>query len=91
LINKFGDKRVKNKRKVWSLKYVAGNSEADKATDSIARELGISEITARLIYNRGYTSVDAASAFIDGDADYFHDPYMLKDMDKAVERITRAV
>jgi single-stranded-DNA-specific exonuclease len=91
LINKFGDKRVKNKRKVWSLKYVAGNSEADKVTDSIACELGISEITARLIYNRGYTSVDAASAFIDGDADYFHDPYMLKDMDKAVERITRAV
>lgn len=49
-------------------------------------------ITAQLFYNRGIESPDAAERFIS--PSYIrdsHDPYLMADMDKAVERILRAI
>ena len=41
------------KKKVWSLRYTPGNREADDAVRAIAAEQGVSEVAAKLIYNRG--------------------------------------
>ncbi len=80
-----------DKKKVWSLRYTPGNCEVDAAVDSIAALLGISKVTARLIYNRGHRNALVAKDFLSTALDVFHDPYVMKDMDRAVDRIEKAL
>ncbi len=54
-------------------------------------ELGISEVTAGLLVNRGITGPEDARAFLNPSLEQLHDPFLLHDMDKAVERIKQAV
>ncbi|HEU6446686.1 MAG TPA: single-stranded-DNA-specific exonuclease RecJ [Gaiellaceae bacterium] len=56
----------------------------------LARELGISETTARVLARRGYGDPATARAFLAG-ADPGHDPRLLGDMDAACERIRAAI
>ena len=80
-----------NKRKtVWSSKYHF-TDENQKIISEIAKYNNISEICASLLYNRGYNSADEVSKFLNfGDA-VMYSPLLLKDVDKAVERIHRAI
>ena len=79
------------KKKVWSLRYTPGNSEADDTVRAIAADQGVSEVAAKLIYNRGYSEKSSASAFLTPSTESLHDPYLMIDMDKAVERIAKAL
>ena len=54
-------------------------------------ELGISEVTAGLLVNRGITDPDKARAFLKPSLSHLHDPFLLKDMEKAAVRIRQAV
>ncbi|MFY9579758.1 MAG: single-stranded-DNA-specific exonuclease RecJ [Gaiellaceae bacterium] len=56
----------------------------------LARELGISEITASVLVRRGYGDPDEARAFLAGEQP-LHDPFLLGDMAVAVERIRAAI
>jgi len=56
----------------------------------LARELGVSEITAGVLVRRGYADPTAAAAFLAGEQPP-HDPFLLGDMAAAVERIRGAV
>ena len=80
-----------DKKKVWSLRYTPGNGEVDAGVNALARELGVSDVTAKLIYNRGLSSVGKAKAFLDASCYNVHDPYLMKDMDRAVARIEEAL
>lgn len=79
------------KKKVWSLRYTPGNSAADDTVAAIAREHGVSEMSAKLIYNRGYANIDSVKSFLEPMPDKLHDPYLMKDMDLAVKRIFEAL
>ncbi len=79
------------KKKVWSLRYTPGNREADDIVRAIACEQGVSEVSAKLIYNRGYADSSSVANFLDPTVIGLHDPYLMKDMDKAVERISAAI
>ena len=52
--------------------------------------LKIHPIIAQLLVNRGITDVEEARHFIQADESGLHDPFLLKDMDKAVARIKQA-
>jgi len=56
----------------------------------LARELGISETTARVLVRRGYDDTASARSFLAG-ADPGHDPRLLGDMELACERIRAAI
>src|SRR5437667_7511913 len=56
----------------------------------LARELGISELTASVLVRRGYSDPEDARAFLDG-APAPHDPFLLGDMGVACEAIRAAV
>ena len=56
----------------------------------LARELGISETTARVLARRGYDDADTARTFLAG-ADPGHDPRLLGDTDAACKRIRAAI
>src|ERR687887_860104 len=57
---------------------------------SLARELGLSEITASVLVRRGYGDPDEARAFLAGEQP-LQDPFQLGDMAPACERIRAAV
>lgn len=66
--------------------------ETDKAVcDRIVSECGLFPLTAKILYNRGLTEKEEINAFLDRDAMPLHDPFLLKDMDKAVARIDEAI
>ena len=79
------------RKKVWKEKYAFGEEDRDRAVREMASELGVSEWFAVLLYNRGYHTAEEAERFLKLEQDNFHDPYLLADMEKAVERIFLAV
>ncbi len=59
--------------------------------DALAAALSIPAALARVLVNRKILTEEAARAFLYGDVDKLHDPYLMKGMDKAVSRIGEAI
>ena len=57
----------------------------------LAKELNILPITAQLLINRGLVDYDRASSFLSPRLEDLHDPFLMKDMTRAVERIIKAI
>ncbi len=58
--------------------------------DWLRSELTIDPIIAQLLLNRGIEDVPEADQFLHADLQKVHDPFLLKDMDKALARISQA-
>lgn len=71
-------------------KWLIKEFDKERVID-ISKKLHISPITAIILYNRGIRETDAIRNFLNADYKCLHDPYLLKDMDKAVERINIAI
>ena len=52
---------------------------------------GLSPLCAALLSARGLEQPDQAALFLSSGPERFHDPFLLKDMDRAVERIRAAI
>lgn len=65
--------------------------EQQAAQDLLARELHIEPQTAHLLAVRGIRTADEARQFVRPSLDNLHDPFLMRDMDKAVKRLTQAV
>ena len=63
----------------------------DAHVDRLARELAITETTARLLCIRGVDDVDRARRFLNPSLGDLHDPFALADMGIAIDRILRAL
>jgi single-stranded-DNA-specific exonuclease len=57
----------------------------------LAGALGVSESLANLMAQRNISSADEAKSFFNPSLDYLHDPFLMKDMNIAVDRISTAV
>ena len=57
----------------------------------LARALGLSPVAARVLWARGYRTVEQASRFLEPSVADLSDPELLKDMAAAVERLRRAI
>ena len=57
----------------------------------LAGALGVSESLANLMVQRNISSADEAKSFFNPSLDYLHDPFLMKDMNIAVDRISTAV
>jgi single-stranded-DNA-specific exonuclease len=58
---------------------------------SLSGEVGVSLPVARLLLKRGYGKPSAARRFLNPQPVHLLDPYLMLDMDKAVERMGRAI
>lgn len=72
-------------KKLWNI-----NSTDSELSDELGSELGIKPITAQLMLNRGINTSDSARTYLEPDLANLHDPFLLKDMDKAVDRLVLA-
>ena len=57
----------------------------------LSKELHVDLIIAKLLLQRGIETYDEAKNFFRPNINDLHDPYLMKDMDKAVERIETAI
>ncbi|WP_066637842.1 single-stranded-DNA-specific exonuclease RecJ [Desulfolucanica intricata] len=74
------------KQKIWRIK------EPDPTMQLIiSKELGVSPLLAQLLINRGLTTVEQIRYYFDSDLSNLHDPFLLKDMREAVDRILQAI
>ena len=65
---------------------------ADSATvERLAAEVGIDRVLAELLVQRGVRTFEEARSFFRPSLDNLHDPFLMKDMDAAVERLRRAI
>ena len=71
----------------WIVKAPA---DAEKAA-RLATELGIDRVLADLLVQRGVETFEQARSFFRPRLEDLHDPFLMKDMDKAVERLHQAI
>ncbi len=64
--------------------------EAGQAAE-LARTLGVSAVTSRLLAIRGLTNPDEASRFLNPSLDQLLDPFLLTDVGKAADRLLAAI
>jgi single-stranded-DNA-specific exonuclease len=62
-----------------------------EAASTLANELKVSAITARLLAMRGLTNVDDASRFLNPSLDQLHDPMRLAGLECAADRLAAAI
>ncbi|HFR3410950.1 TPA: single-stranded-DNA-specific exonuclease RecJ [Streptococcus suis] len=66
-------------------------SFSDETFVKLAKKEGLDPIAAKLLYERGIQTAEDLQKFLQPSLEDLHDPYLLHDMDKAVERIRRAI
>jgi single-stranded-DNA-specific exonuclease len=74
-----------NKR--WTVRENADHEVVKK----LAAELNIDTVLSTLLVNRGIATFDEARYFFRPDILHLHDPFLMKDMEKALERIDDAI
>ena len=63
----------------------------DEVVNRLAGELRINKILVNLLVQRGITTYDEAKKFFRPSLEDLHDPFLMRDMDKAIERIGEAL
>lgn len=72
--------------KVWRISESTGSK-----ADLLAKQLGVSTLLGQLLLNRGISEQATAEAFLTPDLGQLHDPFLFKDMRRAVERLRQAI
>ena len=73
-------------RKKWEYRELD-----DVKIEEISSKFGISKLLATVLLNRGIIDEDEISVFLNPTRNDFHDPYLMPDMNLAVDRIIKAI
>ena len=71
----------------WELSEASDTGKVDR----LVAEVGIDKVLAELLVKRGVETFEQARAFFRPSLDGLHDPFLMKDMDAAVERLHTAI
>jgi single-stranded-DNA-specific exonuclease len=74
-------------QKIWKLKAKPDEQKVFK----LSKELGVSKAICSLLVSRGIDSFEKAKTFFRPQLSMLHDPFLMKDMDKAAKRVIAAV
>jgi len=72
------------------MKWIFSNTNPELVS-SIQAQYRISPIMARILAERGLSSTVETNSFFDPDLNLLHDPFLMKNMNRAVERIIYAI
>ena len=73
----------------WKIRELTPEEQA--AAERLATELDISPLAGRILAGRGLRTAAEARAYIRPSLDSLHDPFLMKDMGAAVDRLCRAI
>ncbi len=62
-----------------------------QAVSNLQNQLGVTRLVASLLVQRGIENFEQAKSFFRPDLSELHDPFLMKDMDKAIARIETAI
>ena len=72
--------------------YPAPLSDSQKnVSQALASSINVNPFLSQLLVQRGITSFDEAKTFFRPSLDQLHDPFLMRDMDKAVARLEKAM
>ncbi|GLU43331.1 single-stranded-DNA-specific exonuclease RecJ [Allomuricauda sp. NBRC 101325] len=71
----------------WTIKP----KPTQESIDELSQVLGVDNLVVQLLLQRGITNYEEAKAFFRPELTNLHDPFLMKDMDKAVQRIEAAI
>ena len=74
-------------KKKWVIKPRGSKDEVE----ALSKQLNIHPILANLLVQRGHATFEQAKKFFRPDMAMLHDPFLMKDMDKAIDRIDVAI
>lgn len=72
--------------KKWTLKH-----KGKVKTTDLSKKINISPEISQILNNRGINDEKDAEIFMNPSLEYLRDPFLMKDMDKAVDRIKKAI
>ena len=73
----------------WIFNQLTPEQEASR--ESLQESLGVGSILAQLLIQRGVNTFDEAKVFFRPELSDLHDPFLIKDMDRAIERLNLAL
>ncbi len=74
-----------------SVRWILPETIDTSIARALARELGVAPFVGELLVRRGFDTAESASRFLDPRLKTLGDPFLLPDMDRAVERILAAL
>lgn len=72
-------------------RWLLADRPENEIVASLTQSLNISEPLATLLAQRNITDFEQARSFFRPSLEQFHDPFLMKDMDKAVQRLNQAI
>ena len=76
--------------KKWEVKNKS-NVDKRELQEKIQKDFGLSNLLSQILVNRGIETEEEIRVFLNPTRADFHDPFLMPDMDKAVERILQAI
>lgn len=76
--------------KRWILKPAPATARDKLAIETLTQQLGVSPFLANLLVQRGCYTFEEARLFFRPEISHLHDPFLMKDMDKAMIRLQMA-
>ena len=73
----------------WKIRELT--AEEQSAAERLSSELEISAVAGRILASRGLRTAAQARAYIRPSLDSLHDPFLMRDMGAAVDRLSRAI
>ena len=67
------------------------NKEIEESSQKIAKQLGLSPLLIQICRRRGYQTEEQIQEFLSSSPSLWHDPYLMYDMEKAIQRIQQAI
>src|SRR5690606_23470393 len=75
---------------IVSMRWILTQNISEQKVNELAISLSVDKAIAKLLVQRGIDSFEKARLFFRPSLDDLHNPYLMKDMDKAIERIEKA-
>ena len=73
------------------MNWIPINTPNKKEIDSLAKQLSVDLLISKILIQRGVNNFDKAKKFFRPKLDDLYDPFLMKDMDIAVDRIQKAI